>query len=221
MKMRLIAVLALSALGAGCGIERMTPNQMADYATRELGVPVFLWGRAGDVCLTRQIKSFYDEYAKADAKGKKAMGDKLARSYGALIINASENAGTIQKITYELQLHGSSCGGLSESQCNSEQVAHRLVRDWKQSSDWHTFSGKYPGTRIEKGEELTLTPVSSYDISKKRTFATWDADLYRNMGSDSYVDIESSYNFGTISLVSEVKADPVNCGKLAGFKDLF
>lgn len=212
----------LSLFSMGCDDE-LTPHDMANHATQQLGVPVFLWGKSDDVCLVRQLKALFDEYQTATPQQREAIGQKLRDQYDAIMIYGSQDVGTVEKISYELHLFRSTCasdGMGGGNQCETRRVAQRGVRDWKQDSDWHSSSGTFPGTRAEKGDELHLKPHKAADRSVHKTYSTFDADLYRNMGSRSYVDIESAHGYGTIRLLSVQKPDPVNCGKLLRFADL-
>lgn len=219
MSKQLIALFlfAVTLVGTGCNNTPLTMNQMADEATKELGVVVFVWSTTDDVCVMRQIKELYEEYVKTPPAQQETLREALQK-YDALILHASDDAGTIQHTTYRLQLEAQICHAYGE--CDNKVVATRTITDAGDALAEPSSIARLPGTLLQKGAQLVLTPASARDLSLTKTFRTDNAGVYNDAGNPGSADLDTLINMRTIFPISTQKPDPINCGRLVRLKDL-
>lgn len=206
---QLLSICSVAALFTGCGDKLPSPEDLAKYSSKALGLPVFMWAKSDDYCVSKQLFSFYGEYKKASDEEKKQLVEKF-KAYSAIIVQVSEDVGILERHNTVVHLNA-----------ETSKTLHL-------NSEWKTSSGKYPGTRIELGgdedgtaRELYITPTFAKDLSSTRTYQTSDASLYAALASNSLIYLEAAVKNGKLKLVSDKQAAPVSCGKLATLADLF
>jgi hypothetical protein len=234
-------MIALALVASGCG-ENPTPEEVAKFAQQTLNIPVMLWAQNTDVCVTRQLGAFYQEVKKANDKQKAELPGKF-KAYSAIVIQVSEDAGTVKSDSYEVRLSKKTCrewiepasfgdthgygGGLSPTTthvyCDTDRVATKRV-----AAPWQVSANRYPGTRIDKvpapdggAPILYLTPAGAKDESVRKVVDTNDERLFAALGSTDTAPIESALLSKSAKLVSSNKAPAINCGKLLKLSDLF
>ncbi len=229
--LQVLSLCSFTALFAGCGDKMPSPQDMAKYSSKALGIPVFIWAQPDDACVNKQLRAFFEEYNKNTDAGKKQLVEKF-KAFNAVIVQVSEDVGTIQRNTYAIDLFQKVCRAQwsptsvnnTQSYCASEQT-----KIWQTADSWTSTTGRYPGTRVELGgdndgspRELYITPSFANDSSVSTIYKTSDTKLVSALrgSSDMYL-MESAVKSKNATLVSVTHSAPVNCGKLAKLADLF
>lgn len=222
-KKQVLAVLASAAMvvgmtGVGCD-KPLGAGGMADAATKDLGVPVFLWALDGDVCASRQLKVLFDDYGRRNGSGRAALSNQFKTNYKAIVVLATKDQGDttgVLKVVHLVDGH-------------QHQLDSKIVVDTR-ANEGH----KAPGTEIDKGDAanvegkvLSLRPNSSTDKSVKSLYTTSNTEVFGLLGATPTEDapnvmsIEDAISGGSISLVPQGFSDADLCGKLATVSDLF
>lgn len=212
MRKILAALVILFPIFSGCGPDGPTPNDMADYVTQELRIPVFLWGRTDDACVVKQLSALYEEYNKATPARRAEISQKLSRRYSAIIVESSENFGTLERYSYEVRL---------PLEHSPKKFERRVIVETKQLPSWQDESGRTMGTKVEKAEMLKLTPVYARNISKIKAFEVSNQNVFSSLTTVEAINRARAIAPNGVRLVAERRIDPAYCGELLSFSDLF
>jgi hypothetical protein len=204
-----VAMIALSAMAYGC--KQPAPQVIADQATKQLGIPVFLWAFDNDVCANRQLSKLVSEVAGSGDKA--SVIARLNGTYKAIVLLESQKLGDVTGTYKLLQL-----------------VSHRRVVETKTLADTRAnASGVAPGTRIDKGNAsdvegkvLTLQPTTSDDRSERTVYYTYDQPTFSKLGPDSdEFAFEDAIDQHKVMVNTSMPVENDPCGKLASLSDLF
>jgi hypothetical protein len=207
-RMALILV-AVSGFTSAC--HKADPQQLADMATQELGLPVFLWAFSNDECASRQLQTVFNEYDSWNSAGKSALAKRFNTTYKAIIVLESRDLGETQGELKEVQLWNN----------------HRYVIESRTISDTRmNASGFKPGVEVDKGNEgdvegrvLTIQATYSADKSVRKTYFTYDPKLFASLSSEAA--LEEAVRDGNVELNGTAVAAPDNCGALARIENFF
>lgn len=203
-RVTLLMVLFGTLAMGGC---RTLPLDLADRATSELKIPVFLWAYNDDECAIRNLTTLYDEYNDLSARAERRIEDKLSEAYSAIIINATEPSGTVTGVIRRIQLRDAS--------------NRRRVLESRQFADLRrTDSSHFPGVEVTKGHELTIQSYQGEDESETETYTTTDRAVYNVLNRDT--NLSAALDAGRIVKVSSVRnRSESTCGSTLRLSDLF
>jgi hypothetical protein len=201
--MRIHSILGLLMVAtAFSGCENRTPEDLSDQATKQLGVPVFVWIYPDDECAKRQLRAVWEEYKDLSGSAQRAFRERLKR-YDAIILNASEQGGRVTGAVVRVDYEGSGPDGS------------------KTINELRVDSSRRPGTRIVKGRELEMTTVASEDRSVFLRYETEDRGLYDSLSTDAAARMEAATRAGKAELKERKPYPALNCGRLARLADFF
>jgi hypothetical protein len=211
-KSGLIAFAVMVLLGAGTGCRDVTSQTVADAATQELGLPVFLWAFNEDECAFRQLTSLYNEYKSWNRAGENSLAERFRSTYSAVVFLKTRELGEITGELKTFQLWNDRRYVINE----------RRILDTRR-----TASGQRPGTIVHKGNPdalegrvLTVEPVMAVDHSEKTIYYTYNQYVFRDMlRADHYFDWAIDTGVARESGTRYSDADP--CGRLVTLSDLF
>jgi hypothetical protein len=224
MKKQVLAAItcAVLSVGAGSGCKQVTTTGgMTDVASKDLGVPVFLWAMEGDVCASRQLKALFNDYGSRSAAERAQLADKFKGTYKALVILATKDLGDT---TGELKM--------------VQLLDRRHVADTKIIVDTrNNASHQAPGVVVDKGDAssvegrvVSLRPFSSADKSDKQLYTTTDSASFGRLApqdapadagaSADALNLQDAIDSGVVTLVPNGFTDADPCGKLATVSDL-
>ena len=206
----LSAMTALSVLATGC--HTMTSQQIADTATQQLGLPVFLWAFGNDQCSSRQLSLLFNEYNSYNSGRRAAIAKRLNTTYTALIVMETQNYGEINGSLKTLQLWNS----------GRYVIASKTLLDTRTN-----ITHMMAGTRVDKGNAsdiegkvLTVQPTYAEDHALKPVYYTYDRATFDALRADNW-ELDTVVNIGKVHLNSQGHPSDDVCGQLVHISDLF